>query len=48
MSKVGKHVKQPTGDAKSMNHGVKNIGKVANKAPAGCGKGKIGETKGKA
>tara|TARA_Y100001938_G_C7926214_1_gene346986 strand:- start:209 stop:349 length:141 start_codon:yes stop_codon:yes gene_type:complete len=43
----GKHIKQPTGDAKSMKFGVKNIGKVGNKCPAGAGKGKIGAEKGK-
>jgi len=43
----GKHIKQPTGDAKSMKWGVKNPGKVANKCPAGIGKGKTGAEKGK-
>ena len=47
MSKVGKGRTQPTGNAGSMNHGVKNVGKVANQPPAGAGKGVIGTKVGK-
>ena len=43
----GKHIKQPTGDAKAYNHGLKNCNNVANKCPKGIGKGNIGATKGK-
>jgi len=39
MSKHGKDRTQPTGDAKSLNHGVKNIDKVGNKCGPGAGKG---------
>ena len=39
MSKHGKDRTQPTGDAKSLNHGVKNIDKVGNKCGSGAGKG---------
>jgi hypothetical protein len=47
MSKVGKDRTQPTGNASSMNHGVKNIGKVANQCPPGAGKGVVGSKVGK-
>ena len=40
MSKVGKDRTQPTGNASSMNHGVKNPGKTANQCGPGAGKGK--------
>ena len=47
MSKHGKDRTQPTGNAGSMNHGVKNTGKVGNQCPAGAGKGVIGSKVGK-
>tara|TARA_R100000008_G_scaffold80495_1_gene62963 strand:- start:4387 stop:4554 length:168 start_codon:yes stop_codon:yes gene_type:complete len=47
MSKVGKDRTQPTGNASSMNHGVKNANKVGNKCPEGAGKGVIGPKVGK-
>jgi hypothetical protein len=47
MSNVGKDRTQPNGNASSMNHGVKNANKVANKCPEGAGKGRIGTDAGK-
>jgi len=41
MSKVGKDRTQPTGNASSMNHGVKNVEKVGNKCGPGIGTGKM-------
>jgi|15BtaG_2_1085339.scaffolds.fasta_scaffold03332_6 hypothetical protein len=42
MSEKEKGTSQSTGNADSMKWGVKNPGKVANQAPPGAGKGKIG------
>ncbi len=47
MSKAGKGRTQPTGNASSVNHGVKNINKVGNQCPSGAGTGNIGAKVGK-
>jgi len=39
MSKIGKDRTQPTGNASSMNHGVKNVEKVGNKCGPKAGTG---------